>query len=242
LEKNIKSKGDNLFHQACLTIRNSVYGIKCSTRQGNQVRSSTGSAFMIAPRIIVSVAHVLHVNNNSSNPLHTMFEVIRADDIGQQMESARLIAEDSIRDIALLEITNPRSNQCVVLAQTLLPQGTECGSLGFPLATVDARGFHLILRFQGAHISSLAHIRHNSGRTLDFYETDALMYKGSSGCPAFTVNGEVFGLHCRVLIDRPESERNSMERQSDRYAIAQWVPSIDIISFASTNGVTLQNR
>ena len=228
-----------MFQQACLNISNSVYGIKCYTIQGTQIQSSLGSAFMIAPNIVVSTAHVLHVGNNFNNPLHSAFNVIRAPDVGQKMEITQLIAEDSIRDIALLEITDPRSTQCVVLAQNILPQGTTCGSLGFPLASVDATGFHLVLRFQGAYISSLAHTRHDSGRSLDFYETDALMYKGSSGCPVFTVSGEVFGLHNKVLVDRPESQNGSNERQSDRYAIALWVPSIDIITFARTNEIEI---
>jgi len=194
---------------------------------------------MIAPNIVVTTAHVLHVGNITRKPRHSTFQLIRAPDVGQQLESAQLIAEDSIRDIALLEITNSRSSQCVVLAQSILPQGTDYGSIGFPLASVDAKGFHLTLRFQGAYISSLVHITDPSGRILDFYETDALMYKGSSGCPAFTVNAEVFGLHNRVLIERPKSQKSSNERQTDRYAIALWVPSPDIITFANANGVTI---
>lgn len=232
-------EGDDLFQQACSTIINSVYGIKCYTRTGSREQSSFATAFMIAPRIVVTTAHVLHIGNNVNNPIHRGFGLIRAPDIGQQLETAQLIAEDIIRDVSLLEITNPRSNQCVILAQNTLTLGTSCGSLGFPLSSVDARGFHLILRFQGATISAFVHTRHNSGRSLDFYETDALMYTGSSGCPAFTVNGEVFGLHVRVLIDRPASQNRSNERQTDRYAIALWVPSTDIITFARANGVDL---
>jgi S1-C subfamily serine protease len=196
---------------------------------------------MIAPNFVVTVAHVLHVNNDRRNPRHAVFQVIRAPDVGQRLESVELVAEDDVRDIALLEITNPRSNQCVALAQEILPRGTSCGSLGFPLASVDARGFHLQLRFQGAYVSSFTHVIKN-GSTLDFYETDALMYKGSSGCPAFTVNGEVFGLHQSVISDRPETADGANERQSNRYAIALWIPSTKIIEFARRNGVRFQNR
>lgn len=225
-----------MFQQAYSTIRNAVYGIRCDTRIRNRISSTTGTGFMIAPGVIVTAAHVVHLNSDSSRPRHNNFKAIRAPDVGQRMEQAQLIAEAPVRDLALFQIDNPRSNQSVTLDQNNLSIGTNCGSLGFPLSFVDRRGFHLVLRFQGAHISAFLTTADSSGRSLPFYETDALMYKGSSGCPGFIVNGNVFGLHNKSRVEIPEGSR---PRQTERYAISLWVPSTDIITFARDNGVIL---
>jgi len=223
-----------MFQQACSAIRNAVYGIRSDTSIGNRRNVTNGTAFMVAPGIIVTAAHVIHLESNSSNPRHNTIRAIRAPDVGQRTETAQFIAEDTIRDLALLQIDNPRSDQSVTLEQSVLPIGASCGSLGFPLATVDERGFHLVLRFQGANISAFVTATDPFGRSLSFYETDALMYKGSSGCPGFIVNGNVFGLHNISLMEIPEGSR---PRQTERYAISRWVPSTDIITFARDNGV-----
>jgi S1-C subfamily serine protease len=225
-----------MFQQACSTIRNALYGIRCDTRIGNRLTVTNGTAFMIAQGIIVTAAHALHLDSNSTNPRHNVIKAIRAPDVGQTTETVEFIAEDTIRDLALLQIDNPRSNEKITLEQNVLPIGTSCGSLGFPLATVDESGFHLVLRFQGAHISAFFTKTDSSGRSLPFYETDALMYKGSSGCPGFIVNGNVFGLHNKSRVELPEGSR---PRQTERYAISLWVPSTDIITFARDNGVIL---
>ena len=115
----------------------------------------------------------------------------------------------------------------------------SCGSLGFPLATVDQRGFNLTLRFQGANISSYANYQDPSGRTLT-YETDSLMYTGSSGCPGVDRDSTVFGLHSRVLLDpNLKQQQGVAPNQTDRLAISLWVPSIDIISFAHDKGIII---
>lgn len=230
-----------MFQKACSTMVNKVYGIKFSTIIGAQMHSSLGTGFMIAPGVIATAAHAVHTENNPANPRHTSFEVIRAPDIGQQMEIAQLIAEDTIRDIALLRIGQPRSNQCVTLNNNVVPIGTSSGSLGFPLAFLDQTGlFSLVLRFQGANISAFQTFRHPSGRNLSIYETDAIMYNGSSGCPGFTSDEVVFGMQIAVM-NNPYSgqQQGTQASLSDRLAISLWVPSIDIIAFARTNGITI---
>jgi uncharacterized protein (DUF983 family) len=57
------------------------------------------------------------------------------------------------------------------------------------------------------------------------------MYGGSSGCPGFTVNGNVFGMHVATVSD------GAATNNSSRLAISLWVPSMDIISFAITQNV-----
>jgi S1-C subfamily serine protease len=253
-----------MFQQACSTVRESVYGIRCDTKVGTGGVCSNGTAFMISPGVVVTAAHVIHKEGNFNNPIHQLFGVIRAPDVGQKLEIAQLIAEDADRDLALLRITNPRSTQSLALATNTIQIGTSCGSLGFPLAKVDSSGFHLFIRFQGAFVSSFNADLTPSGRVLSFYETDALMYQGSSGCPGFLANGTVFGLHNRSITENPQPQQQTMgetrqqrrqrlrhelkqqakhpttgQRQTDRFAISIWIPSTDIITFAHSNGVTI---
>jgi S1-C subfamily serine protease len=247
-----------MFQEACRTVRESVYGIKAATPIGiNQMNVSTGTGFMIAPGLLATCAHVIHFECNPSKEVQQKFEVIRAPDIGQQTEPDLFVAEDIAKDIALLKIANPRSTQSIFLEPSLLNVGTSCGSLGFPLSFVDPQGRYLLdLRFQGAFISSF----NNLG---EFYETDSLMYNGSSGCPLFTTDARVFGMQSRVITSEPSSvlqpvpqsrqqRREQMrqmqklqaknpqpQRQTDRFAISLCVPSTQIITFARTNGVNI---
>jgi len=231
----------NNFSEACSQVREAVYGIKAFSQIGqNQFNISTGTAFMIAPGVLVTTAHLCHIQNDPIQQRHSNFAVIRAPDIGQRMESCIFIAEDVERDIALLKIVNPRSSRCVKLTKQRIAPGTPVGSIGFPLAFIhsDTGAFHLIERFQGAYISSFHSVTTPTGRELYLYETDALMYKGSSGCPGFLVNGEVFGMHNASIVNQPRvSER---ERQQEiRLAISLWVPAEDIIKFAKDNSIEI---
>jgi len=63
--------------------------------------------------------------------------VIGSPDIGKNTETATLVAEDRDSDIACLRIEKPRSTRCVALEDGLAPSGTNMGSLGFLLATIQ---------------------------------------------------------------------------------------------------------
>ena len=234
-----------MFSKACPQIRDSIYGVLGSSQLGAKgMTGSNATAYMIAPGILSTAAHFVHVENNPSKPIHTKFEAIRAPDIGQKMEIVKLIAEDPARDIALLRINNPRSNICVSLEANIVPIGTSCGSYGFPLAEVvfakTGKTFSLVERFQGANISAV--VPSPSSQQISYYETDSLMYKGSSGCPGFLANGNVFGMHIRVRVERPKESSSSPKQTGQaetRLAISIWVPSMDIINFAKSNGITV---
>lgn len=251
-----------MFQQACQIIREAVYGVKCVTPTGNNIANvSTGTGFMIAPGVVATAAHVIHLEANSSKAVHQNFEVICAPDIGQQTEPAQFIAEDTTKDIALLRIANPRSTQSVVLAPNILNVGTSCGSLGFPLSFVDPQNrYCLLLRFQGAFVSAFNREPLPSGDLWEYYETDSLMYNGSSGCPQFTVDGHVFGMQNKSRISNPKTNpqpmlQNRQQRRqqqlkqqaimpiqpspTDRFAISLSVPSTHIIAFARANGINI---
>jgi S1-C subfamily serine protease len=234
-----------MFARACATMRSRIYGLMSVSPLGpSQAIATTGTAFMIAPGVLITAAHVLHAEGDVTRSVHTLFEVISAPDIGRKMERATLIAEDSRRDTALLRLESPRSASSVTLETSKVPIGTSCGSLGFPLATVvsSSTGPSLSLaeRFQGANISAFhAHPNH-VGQPLDYYETDATMYGGSSGCPGFLIGGEVFGIHIASVIARGKGTEAMPPvnggTQVDRVGISIWVAAREIAAFARANG------
>jgi S1-C subfamily serine protease len=224
-----------------------VYGVLGLSQIGqNQLSATNGSGFMISPGVIATAGHMVHVSNDPGQPTHQHFEVIRVPDIGQPAEAATLLAEDPARDLALLRVINPRTSTSVTLDTSQVVLGTSCGSVGFPLARVvfgqAGRQFHLIERFQAASVSAFHRQPHPSGRVLAFYETDALMYSGSSGCPGFLVGGHVFAMHVASMIDRsaPTAATSAPATpQETRLSISMWVPAEDIRDFASSNGVVI---
>jgi len=253
-----------MFQHACSTIREAVYGIKClTTIGGKEADFSTGTGFMIAPGVLATAAHVMHLEGDVNKSLHQSIEVIRAPDIGQVTERAQFMTEDVDKDVAFLRLEKPRSNRSIVLEPNILNIGTSCGSLGFPLSFINPQGgFNLVLRFQGAFISCFNLETLPSGKTIEHYETDSLMYSGSSRCPGFTVAGRVFGMHNKARTNIPQAipqqmpkslkERRQQMRgqqqqaakalqpsQTDRFAISLWVPSTHIVTLARANGISI---
>ncbi len=228
-----------MFTNACKTITEAVYGIVGYTRGGSR---SIGTAFMIAPSVVVTCAHIAFRDAGISGSYQERLEVIRAPEIGRQREIAKIIATDSLRDIALLDIVNSRSNISVKLAEEMCPVGTNAGPIGFPMAetTPTERGwkFEPTLRFQGGYISSFRFLPTGTDRELPFYETDTLMYPGSSGCPGFLSDCRVFGMQAASMRE-PATPKNDGEEIGARAAISLWIPAADIRAFARANGLAI---
>jgi hypothetical protein len=133
--------------------------------------------------------------------------------------------------------------------------GTPCGSLGYPLSTVGMKeqhvAFTLIERFQGSYISSRRPELLSDGRLANIVETDGLMYGGSSGCPGFTTDGRVWGLHFATITENIQATPAPQQPQARteqvpalpssgaRLAISLWVSSTEIRAFATRCGVVL---
>jgi hypothetical protein len=227
-----------MFSNATIDVREVLYGIMARTSQGTNTAHSMGSGIMIAPNYIITNSHVLHLNNDVTQSVLQEIFVIRSPDIGRTPIIAHLAKEDTIRDLALLKIEEEKSRRCVVLENRVIPSGTLCGSLGYPLSTVQVINgqyvYSLTERFQGAFIS--AYLTENlSGRLISWYEVDRVMYGGSSGCPFYLENANVIGLQARV---RTEDTRDGTppEKRS-KLAISLCIPSIDIIKFGKDCGV-----
>jgi hypothetical protein len=79
-------------------IRSSIYALlSLSPLENGQASATTGTAFMMAPGVLITAAHLVHADGDSTRKLHTVFEVIGAGDIGQKIERATLVAEDMRR-------------------------------------------------------------------------------------------------------------------------------------------------
>jgi|SRR3989344_2421848 len=224
-----------MFSKPSKKIRESTYGFLATSivaENGPQktVTASNGTAFMVAPGYLITAAHSVHQNADRTKPVHQSFEFIRTPDIGQQMEKAVFVAEDPVQDIALLKIENPKDKQTVTMEKEIVPRGTSCGFLGFPLANVifmqnGQRQFNLFERFQGAYISN--YIKQNDQQEEKaFYEIDTLMYSGSSGCPAFSVESKVVGMQVASVM-----QKRKEDNQQERVAISLIIPSTEILKF-----------
>lgn len=257
-----------MFQEACRKNRQSIYFVVGSTAISSaQQTNDMGSGFMIAPGILATVRHLIHKQGNLNNPIHKDFHVIRAPLIGQtgnNFESAKFIGEDAVRDIALFEISNAKSSECITLEPNQVAIGTSCGSYGFPLSepiqTPQGPSWLLIERFQGSNISSFhKHVYFNGNAPSDAYEIDSLMYNGSSGCPAFLTNSKVIGMQSQSFLG-PSPSNSAKQPPSNfkgarkmkggtppqkvvvndtRLAISILVPSMDIINFANDNGINI---
>src|SRR3989344_2766291 len=217
-----------MFKEACKTVRESLYGVMGTSvlsKVGDKVSMNftNGTAFMVAPGYLVTAGHFIHQENNPTKPIHQTFEVIRATEIGQNVEKAIFIARDPIRDLAILKIENPKNSSVLSLKNEILSRGDNCGFLGFPLSVVmvkdGKKNFNLAERFQGAYIS-------NYTPAPSLYEIDTLMYPGSSGCPGFNLEGEVIGMQVGSVMQKTKDNV-----QAERVAISTAIPSTEIIDF-----------
>jgi V8-like Glu-specific endopeptidase len=226
-----------MFRQICKANREAIYGVLCQSPIGeNQLYYSNGTAFMIAPGICATAAHILHLDGDINKPVHKTIEIIRAPDVGNHMLTATIVAEDKDRNLALLKLESPTNISVLKLHSSKIESGSNCGVLGFPLASVlevnNKMSINLIERFQGSNISAYRKIDYTNDKSLYCYEMDSLMYGGSSGCPGFTIYGNVFGMHIATV------GYESSDNQFSRFALDLWLPSMDIISFANSQNIT----
>jgi S1-C subfamily serine protease len=226
-----------MFTEAYTKIRECTY-VLIGRTEGKT--ASCGTAFMIAPGVLATVAHVLCKDAGDSTAFQETILVMRDPEIsrGERMETATVIAVDAEYDIGLLKIENPRTKTFTTFAAGILQPGTDVGAVGYPLMRVKdvmAQKAAPLLRFQGGHISAIYGRKGSAQvRQLVYYETDVPMYKGSSGCPGFLASGEVFGMHVAEWHD------GGTEDNPGQRAFSMWVPASAIIAFAKENWIEVQ--
>ena len=222
-----------MFEKALAENREAIYAILASSSLPPEAATpSGGTAFMIAPGLLVTAARCVHGGSDPGNPPRTELSLVRAPDIGRGTERATLVSLDRGKGLALLRIAAPRSAAFLRVLDTSVPIGTQCAYSGFPRLAMDPAplpGASLIEMFQGAYVSSFERAAGPGGEPVSYYVTDAPLVGDASGCPGYTSSGEVFG-----MLNCPPGDIRS--------AVPSWVPSMDIVSFALDNGVPLPTR
>jgi len=219
-----------MFEKALTENREAIYAILApSPLPPGAATPSGGTAFMIAPGLLVTAARCVPEGAEPGNLPCTELSLVRAPDIGRGTERAALVSLDRGKGLALLRIDAPRSGAFLRILGTPVPIGTPCAYSGFPrlaMGPAPRPGASLIEMFQGASISSSVGTASPEGELVSRYVTDAPLVGDASGCPGFLSSGEVFG-----MLDCPPGDIRS--------AVPSWVPSMDILSFARGNGVPL---
>ena len=222
-----------MFEKALAENREAIYAILASSPLPPEAATpSGGTAFMIAPGLLVTAARCIPGDSEPGNLPRLELSLVRAPDIGRGTERAALVSLDRGKGLALLRIEAPRSTACLRMLDTPVPVGTQCAYSGFPRLTMGPAplpGASLIEMFQGASVSSFVRTAGPGGEPVSRYVTDASVVGDASGCPGFLPSGEVFG-----MINSPPGDTRS--------AFPSWVPSMDIVSFARRNGVPLPSR
>ena len=222
-----------MFEKALAANREAIYAILASSPlPANAATPSGGTAFMIAPGLLVTAAGCVPGGSEPGNLPCPELSLVRAPDIGRGTERAALVAIDRGKGLALLRIDSPRSTASLRILDTPVPIGTQCAYSGFPrlaMGPAPRPGASLIEMFQGASVSSCVRTAGPGGGLVSCYVTDAPVVGDASGCPGFIPSGEVFG-----MMKPPAGDIRS--------ALPSWVPSMDIASFARGNGVPLPAR
>ena len=231
-----------MFKYACSKIRDNIYALVGSSpnepgKYDEENLLSLGTAFMVAPGILLTASHLVHIQSSRSNPIHQSFEVVRPDAV-RRVENATFLVEDEERDMALLQIDNPSSDKCVYLEPNQMPIGASCGLMGFPLPTEDGDNLYFLKRFQSGCLSAYTPLTMPSGRRDKFYELDFLAYIGSTGGPVFLANGHILGMYVRSLKNAGlvTNVKNPLET---RQMISLCIPSMEIIEFLGEQGIDL---
>ena len=222
-----------MFEKALSENREAIYAILAPASLPPEAATpSGGTAFMIAPGLLVTAARCVPGGSDPGNLPCPALSLVRAPDIGRGTERATLVSLDRGKGLALLRIDAPRSAAFLRLLDAPVPIGTQCAYSGFPRLAMDPAplpGASLIEMFQGASVSSFVRTAGPGGEPVSRYVTDAPLVGDASGCPGFTASGEVFG-----MLDCPPGDLRS--------AVPSWVASMDIVSFALDNGVPLPAR
>jgi len=222
-----------MFEKALEENREAIYAILTSSPLPPEAATpSGGTAFMIAPGLLVTAACCVPGGSDPGNLPCPELSVVRAPDIGRGTERAALVSLDRGKGLALLRIDAPRSAAFLRILDAPVPIGTQCAYSGFPrisMGPAPRPGASLIEMFQGASVSSFVRTAGPGGEPVSCYVTDAPLVGDASGCPGFIASGEVFG-----MINCPPGDIRS--------AVPSWVPSMDIVSFARGNGVPLPSR
>ena len=147
-------EGTGMFEKALKENREAIYAILAPASLPREAATpSGGTAFMIAPGLLVTAARCIPGGSDPGNLPRPVLSLVRAPDIGRGTERATLVSLDRGKGLALLRIDAPRSAATLRLLDAPVPVGTPCAYSGFPRLAMDPApvpGSSLIEMFQGA--------------------------------------------------------------------------------------------
>jgi len=188
-----------MFANACVLLQPAVYSVcvtSATDRGENAV--SLGTGFMIAPGVLVTVAHLLARHAPNKDCEVQVCQPRSGADL--PYTQARVWAQDASRELLLLETEPTAAVAHLMLAA--VPSGTSCGVLGYPHSQLrwpegpqKAIGVSAQIRFRAVHIAAAYPQRLALDQPVFAgYELDTTVFLGTSGAPVFLTDGRVLGM------------------------------------------------
>ena len=157
-----------------------------SRSDGSYILSSYGSAIAITPSRILTNAHVIIGKDDKPTGNYEVCFSTDFERVPLCRDTARLIAYDSIADLALLELSRTSSLSPFVLSPEKIAIGSYVSMYGYP-----AIGGDTITRTDGKI----------AGYEQMMYKIDGTIDHGNSGGGAFNNSGELIGIPTAIASD-----------------------------------------
>ncbi len=153
---------------------------------GSYVFKSYGSAIAVSPSRVLTNAHVIMGSDDLPTGHYEVCISTDFEHVPVCRDTARLIAYDSVADLALLELSHTNSLSPFVFASSKIAIGSYVSMYGYP-----AIGGETITRTDGKI----------AGYEQMMYKIDGSIDHGNSGGGAFNNSGELIGIPTAVASD-----------------------------------------
>ena len=224
-------------------IKPSIVGVGTFQKTRNPSSSFGGTGFVVADgRHVVTNAHVLPRELNLEAK-ETLIVLLNGP-AGTQNRTAKVVAVDKGRDLALLQIEGPALHPLKIGNSSTVREGQSLAFTGFPVAMA----LGLYPATHRATLAALVPIARAgiTGKELDprmvtrlrdpyvVFQLDATAYPGNSGSPLFDpATGDVYGILNSTFIR--ETREQAISRPS---GIAYAIPSVHILDLLEQAGLS----
>lgn len=182
-------------------IRVTKSGIDAETHEEPVERVSTGTAWPISSRYVVTNNHVVSESN----------QVVLINKDGQEI-SAWSVVRDEVNDIALLEVSDSHNlPPALPLGDAEIGLGARVFTIGFPGAEIIGE----LPTVSDGVISGNKGLGDNPGS----YQTTVPIQPGNSGGPLLNMNGEVVGMVTSMIGIRDEKDGSIRRLQNASCAL-----------------------
>ncbi|MXO74463.1 trypsin-like serine protease [Altererythrobacter aerius] len=153
---------------------------------------SHGSGFAISPTRVVTNAHVLE---EAANDPTTRIAIVPSD--GGEADFARIVAVNSAKDLALLELMGDLRLPALTLSGIAATDGDEVSAVGYPMNVDRAQGLDIADLFRSQPpVKSRGHVSGSRpSRDVDTVLHTAAIARGNSGGPLLDACGRVLGVN-----------------------------------------------